>query len=167
MTAACPWRPAGSRPPILRRSFGFVRLSSGSGRHSSRGELLPGTQGFGYRPRLCDAPARLKRLITIEDLGDRTEPAVAEVMREGQQKRTGRLGVPIHPEVRKCVRAEEERPHRALMVRTVATRLVAAVVALVPRVVGREASQSIGCQKVAGAGIDDLALALGRERAFG
>src|SRR5262249_16744861 len=167
MTEACPWRPAGSRPPILRRSFRFVRLSSDSARWSSRGEQLPGTQGLRYGPRLRDASTRLERRIAIEDLGDRTESVVAEVMRQWREKRTSRLGVPIYLEVRESERAEKECPHRALMVRPVPTPLVAAVAALVARVVGREASQSVGRQKMAGAGIDDLALAFGRERALG
>src|SRR4030095_12152231 len=99
--------------------------------------------------------------------GDGPEPVVAQVMRHGREEGTCRLGVAVHLEVCERERAEEERPHRALVIGAVAMPLIAAVVALVLRVARRPTPEPVGRQEMAGAGVDDLALAFGRERALG
>src|SRR5258705_11107903 len=65
---------------ITRESTVTVVSSLAGLRSLSGGKLMPGPQRLGDGPRLRDAPAWCKRRIAIEDLGDRPEPVVAEVM---------------------------------------------------------------------------------------
>src|SRR5262244_963602 len=131
-----------------------------------RSELMPGAQCLGHRPRLCDAPAWFKRRIAIEDLGDRSEPVVTDMMRQWREERSSRLGVTVHLEVCQRERAEEEGPHRSLVIDGIAVRLISTIVTLVLRMAGGETSKPVGRQQVAGAGVNDLALALRRQRAL-
>src|SRR5882724_6452838 len=151
---------------ITRESTVTVVSSLAGLRSLSGGKLMPGPQRLGDGPRLRDAPPWCKRRIAIEDLGDRPEPVVAEMMRHWREEGACRLGVAVHLEVRERERAEEERPHRALMISAVAVPLIAAVLALVLRVAGRKTPQPVGRQEMARAGVDDLALAFERERAL-
>src|SRR5882724_7531722 len=144
---------------ITRESTVTVVSSLAGLRSLGGGKLMPSPQRLGDRPRLGDAPAWCKRRIAIEDLGDRPEPVVAEVMRHWREEGACRLGVAVHLEVRERERAEEERPHRALMISAVAVPLIATVMALVLRVAGRKTPEPVGRQEMAGAGVDDLALA--------
>src|SRR2546428_13137072 len=111
---------------------------------------MPGAQRLGDGPRLRDAPARCKRRIAVEDLGDGAEPVVAEVMRHRREEGACCLGVAVHLEVSERERAEEERPHRALVVGAVAVPLIAAVLALVLRVAWTETPEPAGHQYMQG-----------------
>src|SRR5215467_2921822 len=77
LSMAAGWLPATHSTTLPSASSGS---SSGFATRSSSSELLPCTQRLGYRPRLRDASVRRKGRIAIEDLGDRPEPVVAEVM---------------------------------------------------------------------------------------
>src|SRR5215470_15254789 len=56
-------------------------------------------------------PRGSKGRIAIEDLGDRPEPVVTEMMRQWREERSSSLGVTVHLEVRQRERPEEEGPH--------------------------------------------------------
>src|SRR5262245_36793045 len=131
-----------------------------------RSKLMPGAQCLGHRPRLCDAPAWFKRRIAIEDLGDRSEPVVTEMMRQWREERSSRLGVTVHLEVCQRERAEEEGPHRSLVIGGIAVRLIATIVTPVLRMAGGETSKPVGRQQAASASVDDLARASPRQRAL-
>src|SRR5438093_9692105 len=101
-TEACRMRVTCGSTVIIVSSLGRARLS---------GKLMPGAQRLGDRPRLRDAPARGKRRIAVEDLGDGAEPVVAEAMRHRREEGACSLGVAVDLEVRKRERTEEKRPH--------------------------------------------------------
>src|SRR6266536_2873591 len=130
------------------------------------GQLMPGAQGLGHGPCLRDAPPRRERRVAVEDLGDGSEPVIAEVMGQWREEGASRFGIAVRPEVREREWAEEECPHGALMIGAVALLLIAAVVSPVRRIIGREASEPVRGQQVAGTGVDDPALTFGRKWAL-
>src|SRR5712691_13051315 len=128
---------------------------------------MPGAQRLGHAPRLRDAAPGRERWIAVEDLGDGADTVVGEVMLKRRQERARRLRVAVDLEVSQRERTKEPRPDRALVVGAVALALIAAVPALVLRVAGREAPESVGRDEMPGAGVHDPALARGGERARG
>src|SRR5947209_14548337 len=129
-------------------------------------ELVPRPERLGDAPGLRDAPAGSEGRIGVEDLGDRADPKVAEMVGERRQERQRGRGVAVGLEVGEREGAEKPGPDRALMVRTVACALIAAVVAPIVGIARSEATQPERRQEVARAGVDDALLALRSQRAL-
>src|SRR5206468_1209662 len=136
------------------------------GRRRGR-DLAPGAKGLGHAPCLGRTAARRERRSAVEDLGDAPHAGVGQVMGHGLEETPGRLGVSMHAEMGEGERAEEPAPHGPLVVRAIALDRPAAVVPLVSRVTGSQASATERREQMAGAGVDDLSLTLLRERAPG
>ncbi len=92
---------------------------------------------------------------------------VGQVLQQRGQVAARRLCVPVDAQVGGDERADEPAPDRALVVGAVALAPVAAILADVGRIVGREGAQPVGGQQVAGASVNDRALPLGCQRGIG
>src|SRR5438094_1787430 len=128
-------------------------------------ELVPCPERLGDAPGLRDASAGSEGRIAVEDLGDRADPKVAEMVGERRQERQRGRGVAVGLEVGEREGAEKPGPDRALMVRTVACTLIAAIVAPIVGIAGSEATQPERRQETR-AGVDDALLALRSQRAL-
>src|SRR5690606_6315961 len=88
-------------------------------------------QQLRHAPRLADAADRVVRVVGVEDLADRAQAALVELVAERLEQRLearARLGrAPVHVRERGRVRADQPAPRRALVVAGVALGPVALV----------------------------------------
>src|SRR5262245_54072310 len=102
---------------------------------------MPGPQGLGDAPRLGDTPSRRVGWIAVEDLGDRAEPVLPEVVSHWSEQvaSTDRIVEDAPPRERQ--RAQQPAPDHALMVGAVALALAALVSPTVGGMIGRQAPE--------------------------
>src|SRR4051812_22126293 len=80
-------------------------------------------QRFGHAPGLRRAASRMMRRVTIEDLGDAPEPVAVKMRAQPIEQPLGHVAT--HPPAGVGIDAEQERPHRALVIGGVARAHVA------------------------------------------
>jgi hypothetical protein len=105
-------------------------------------------------------PFGVKGQIAVENLGDRADSVVGDVIGRRRHERGRRRGVAVNLEMGERERAEEPRLRRALVIGSVARSLVAPIVASVVEMSGREGPQPERRQEIPGTGVDDARLAL-------
>src|SRR5258708_10700687 len=99
----------------------------------------PTPQHFRDAPGLRDTPARREWRFSVEDLGDRPDAELRQVMQQTFQEAPGGgalIWVKLDPGV--DPRSDEPCPDRALVVRGVAGAEIAEVARLVVRLIGRK-----------------------------
>jgi len=84
------------------------------------------------------------RRIAVEDLADRAQAGIRQVIGDRRQTRQRRLGVAADSVLRQGIVTQQPGPYRALMIGVVAPEYVAPVVALVVRVVRVQCAQAVG-----------------------
>src|ERR1019366_1097801 len=70
-------------------------------------ETNPGAQHFADTPGLSEAAARRVRWVAVEDLADRTDAGVAQMLRNWVQKSLRECCIAMHTIVRQRKRAEQ------------------------------------------------------------
>src|SRR5215470_12491943 len=101
----------------------------------------------------------------IEDLADRAEPGIEEMVAHRGKPRQRRLGTAVDAVFRQGVMSEEPGPYRALMIGGVAMQRITGVIRLVLGVLRRQRTQPVGGQQKSTAQRHDLRLSLWREGA--
>src|SRR2546425_702521 len=134
--------------------------------HALCGGFHPAPEHFRHTPGLCDTPTRCERLLSIEDLADRTESCLIQ-LRDKTLEQVARSSpvLGVHPQPCIDKGPDEPGPYCPLMVRRITRAQVAIVLWLVIRMAwGKRAQPYRGEEVLAYHGDDPLPACLVEDR---
>src|SRR4029450_1933013 len=119
-------------------------------------KLLQASEHLGDAPILSDTPSRRVWLERVEDLADAADAAFAQMSaKAGKELERVFTHVRMHAKPRIEVRADQPRPHSALMVRGVASAQITEILSFEVRMTGIEGPEAVSREQASSDGIDD------------
>src|SRR5262249_38987080 len=112
-------------------------------------QVQPTPQHFGHAPCLGKASVAVMRGVAIENLADRSQACIAQVMRERLAEGPRGGGVPMALEGGEGEGAKQPAPPRALVVGAVAAALITAIAPDVRGIAAAEAPQAVAGEQLA------------------
>jgi hypothetical protein len=134
--------------------------------HALYGGFYPASEHFRHTPGLRDTPTRRERLLSIEDLAERTESCLTQ-LRDKTREQVARSSPVLRVHPQPCIdkRSDEPGPYCPLMVCRITRAQVAIVLGLVIRMAwGKRAQPNRGKEALAYHGDDPLPACLVEDR---